>query len=152
MMNLETGIMGVKGGMRVEKWDSSACPIFLLLFLALASNFTSTKAVLSAEDAVRIQMPLTQAGQTSRQGQVLEGSQLVRPSPRERNAVSQLLMAKPRPKTLKDADIKYLKGLLDKAAWFAFERRIVHEMVTEVSGKEWHDTEVPNPPRSEKSR
>ena len=152
MMNLETGIMGVKGGTRAEKWDSSACPIFLLLFLALAFNFMSTITVLSAEDSVRIQMLLTQAGQTSRKGQVLEGSQLVQPSPRERDALSQLLMAKPRPKTLKDADMKYLKGLLDKAAWFAFERRIVHEMWTEVSGKEWHDTEVPNPPRSKKSR
>jgi hypothetical protein len=111
----------------------------------------SAITVLRAEDAVRIQMPLTQTGQTSRQGQILEGSQLVRPSPRERDAVSQLLMAKPRPKTLKDADMKYLKGLLDKAAWFGFERRIVHEMWTEVSGKEWHDTEVSQPPKNEKS-
>ena len=76
---------------------------------------------------------------------------MVRPSPRERDAVSQLLTAKPRPKTLKDADIKYLKDLLNKAAWFGFERRIVHEMWTEVSGKEWHDTEVSQPPKNEKS-
>ena len=132
--------------------NGTAYPIFLLLFLALSINFMSAIAVLRAEDAVRIQMPLTQTGQTSRQGQVLEGSQLVRPSPRERDAVSQLLMAKPRPKTLKDADMKYLKGLLDKAAWFGFERRIVHEMWTEVSGKEWDDTEVPHLLKNEKSR
>jgi len=113
--------------------------------------FTPAIAVLSAEDVVRIQMQLTQRSQASRQGQVLEGSQMVRPSPRERDAVSQLLTAKPRPKTLKDADIKYLKDLLNKAAWFGFERRIVHEMWTEVSGKEWHDTEVSQPPKNEKS-
>jgi len=47
--------------------------------------------------------------------------------------------------------MKYLKGLLDKAAWFGFERRIVHEMWTEVSGKEWHDTEVSQPSKKEKA-
>jgi hypothetical protein len=113
--------------------------------------FTPAIAVLSAAGAVRIQMQLTQRSQASRQGQVLEGSQMVRPSPRERDAVSQLLTINPRPKTLKDADIKYLKDLLNKAAWVGFERRIVHEMWTEVSGKEWHDTEVSQPPKNEKS-
>jgi hypothetical protein len=90
-------------------------------------------------------------GQASRQGQALEGTQIVRPSPRERAAISQLLTTTPRPKTLKDADIKYLEDLLNKAAWFGFERRIVHEIWTEVSGKEWHDTEVTQPPKNEKS-
>ncbi len=146
----EAGVMGDKGGTRSEKWDS--CPIFLLLFLALAINFMSAIAVLSADDAVHNQMPLTQRSQASRQGQVLEGSQLVQPSPRERDAISQLLIAKPRPKTLKDADMKYLRGLLDKTAWFGFERRAVHEMWTEVSGKEWDDTEVPHLLKNEKSR
>jgi len=122
--------------------------IFPLLAITI---FTPAIAVLSAEDVVRIQMQLTQRSQASRQGQVLEGSQMVRPSPRERDAVSQLLTAKPRPKTLKDADIKYLKDLLNKAAWVGFERRIVHEMWTEVSGKEWHDTEAFQPPKNEKS-
>lgn len=123
-----------------------------LMFLFMAVTiFTPAVTVLRAEDAVRIQIPLTQTGQMSRQRQVLEGAQLVRPSPRERDAVSQLLMTKPRPKTLKDADMKYLKGLLDKAAWVGFERRIVHEMWTEVNGKEWHDTEVSQSPRNEKS-
>ena len=122
--------------------------IFLLVAITI---FTPAIAVVSAEDAIRIQMQLTQRSQAPRQGQVLEGSQIVRPSPRERDAVSQLLTTKPRPKTLKDADMKYLKDLLDKPAWFGFERRIVHEMWTEVSGKEWHDTEVSQPPKSEKS-
>jgi hypothetical protein len=122
--------------------------IFLLLAIII---FTPAIAVVRAEDAVRIQMQLTQMGQAPRQGQVLEGSQIVRPSPRERDAVSQLLTIKPRPKTLKDADMKYLKDLLDKPAWFGFERRIVHEMWTEVSGKEWHDTEVSQPLKNEKS-
>jgi hypothetical protein len=122
--------------------------IFLLVAITI---LTPAIAVVSAEDAVRNQMQLTQRSQAPRQGQVLEGSQIVRPSPRERDAVSQLLTIKPRPKTLKDADMKYLKDLLDKPAWFGFERRIVHEMWTEVSGKEWHDTEVSQPPKNEKS-
>jgi hypothetical protein len=126
------------------------CRVLIFPLLAI-TIFTPATAVLSAEDAVRIQMQLTQRSQASRQGQVLEGSQMVRPSPRERDAVSQLLTAKPRPKTLKDADIKYLKDLLNKAAWVGFERRIVHEMWTEVSGKEWHDTEAFQPPKNEKS-
>jgi hypothetical protein len=122
--------------------------IFLLVAITI---LTPAIAVVSAEDAVRNQMQLTQRSQAPRQGQVLEGSQIVRPSPRERDAVSQLLTTKPRPKTLKDADMKYLKDLLDKPAWFGFERRIVHEMWTDVSGKEWHDTEVSQPPKNEKS-
>ena len=126
------------------------CRVLIFPLLAI-TIFTPAIAVLSAEDVVRIQMQLTQRSQASRQGQVLEGSQMVRPSPRERDAVSQLLTAKPRPKTLKDADIKYLKDLLNKAAWVGFERRIVHEMWTEVSGKEWHDTEAFQPPKNEKS-
>ena len=126
------------------------CRVLIFPLLAI-TIFTPAIAVLSAEDAVRIQMQLTQRSQASRQGQVLEGSQMVRPSPRERDAVRQLLTAKPRPKTLKDADIKYLKDLLNKAARVGFERRIVHEMWTEVSGKEWHDTEVSQPPKNEKS-
>jgi len=126
----------------------SSVLIFLLLVVSI---FTPAIAVVSADDAVRNQMQLTQRSQASRQGQLLEGSQTVRPSPRERDVVSQLLTAKPRPKTLKDADMKYLKNLLDKPAWFGFERRIVHEMWTEVSSKEWHDTDVSQPPQNEKS-
>ena len=119
---------------------------FLLVAIAI---FTPTIAAVRAEDAVRIQMQLTQRSQAPRQGQVLEGSQIVRPSPRERDAVIQLLAIKPRPQTLKDADMKYLKDLRDKPAWFGFERRIVREMWTEVSGKEWHDTEVSQPHKKE---
>jgi uncharacterized protein YabN with tetrapyrrole methylase and pyrophosphatase domain len=126
--------------------------VMVLTVLPLAiTNFTPAIAVLSAEDVSRIQTQLTQRSQASRQEQVLEGSQMVRPSPRERAAISQLLTTKPRPKTLTDADIKYLRALLDKAAWAGFEQRIVHEMWTEVSGKEWHDTEVSRPPKNEKS-
>jgi len=122
-----------------------------MFLLMVGTIFMPAIRVSSAEDAVRIQMPLTQRSQASRQGQVLEGTQLVRPSPRERDAVSQLLMTSPRPKTLKDADMKYLKDLRDKAAWFGFERRIVHEMWTEITGKEWHDTEASQPPKNQKS-
>jgi hypothetical protein len=83
--------------------------------------------------------------------QVLDGSQIVRPSLRERAAISELLATTPRPKTLKDADIKYLNDLLNKATWFGFEQRIAHELWTEVNGKEWHDTEATQPPKAEKS-
>ena len=124
--------------------------ISIFLFLAI-TILTPSIAVLRAEDALRIQMQLPQRSQASRQGQPLEGSQIVRPSPKERAAISQLLTTTPRPKTLKDADIKYLEDLLNKAAWFGFERRIVHEIWTEVSGKEWQDTEVTQPPKNEKS-
>lgn len=65
----------------------------------------------------------------------------MRPSPRERDAIYQLLAAKPRPKTLKEADMKYLKGLVEKATWFGFEQKMVHEIWSEVSGKEWRDAE-----------
>jgi hypothetical protein len=62
---------------------------------------------------------------------------LVRPSPQEREAVRTLIDMKPRPKTFTEADINYLKGLLDKAAWMGGEQRIVHEMWTEATGKQW---------------
>ena len=124
----------------------------VLIFLLLAiTAITPAIAVLRAEDALRIQMQLIQTSQASRQGKTLEGTQMVRPSPKERAVVSQMLTTRPRPKTLTDADIKYLKDLLNKAAWVGFERRIVHEMWTEVSGKEWHDTEVAQPPKNETS-
>lgn len=105
---------------------------------------------LCAEDAVPTQVQLTQRSQTSGQGRATEGPQTVRPSPKELEAVSQLLAAKPRPKALKDADIEYLKGLRDKPAWFSFERRIVHEMWTEMSGKEWQDSELSQSSRHER--
>lgn len=120
--------------------------IFLLVAITI---LTPTIAVVSAENAERNQMQLTQLGQAPRQGQVPESSQIVRPSLRERDAVIQLLAIKPRPRTLKDADMKYLKDLRDKPAWFGFERHIVREMWTEVSGKEWHDTEVSKPHKKE---
>lgn len=124
----------------------------VLIFLLLAiTTITPAIVVARAEDALRIQTQLTQTSQASRQGGPLEGSQMVRPSPKERAVVSQMLTTRPRPKTLNNADIKYLKDLLNKAAWVGFERRIVHEMWTEVSGKEWHDIEVTQPPKNETS-
>ena len=62
---------------------------------------------------------------------------LVRPTPQEREAVRALINMKPRPKTFTEADMKYLKGLLDKAAWMGGEQRIVHEMWIEATGKQW---------------
>jgi hypothetical protein len=123
----------------------------LILLLLAITSITPAIAALRVEDVLRVQTQLTQTSQASRQGAPLEDAQMVQPSPKERAVVSQMLTTKPRPKTLNDADVKYLNDLLHKAAWYGFERRIVHKMWTEVSGKEWHDTEVLQPPKNEKS-
>lgn len=121
----------------------------LILFLLAASiHVTPAKAALRAEDVLGIQMQMQQMGQASRQGQQLQDLQIVRPSPRERDAITKLLLTKPRPKTLNDADIRYLKELFDKAAWFGFERRIMHEIWGEVNGKEWRE-EAPDSTKNE---
>jgi len=54
---------------------------------------------------------------------------------------------RPRPKTLTDADIKFLKELLGKPVWYGFEQRIVHKVWAEVSGKEWGNNEGAESPR-----
>ena len=72
-----------------------------------------------------------------------------RPSPQEREAVSKLIEMKPRPKTFTEADIKYLKALLDKAAWLGGERRIMHEMNTEATGKQWGASDGTTPKQPE---
>jgi len=112
-----------------------------VLIVALAMNVTPAISVLRAEDISRTPMQLTQASQVPRKVGFLEGSQTVRPSPKEREAIYQLLALKPRPKTLKDADMKFLQGLRDKTSWSMFEQRGVHEIWAEVNGREWHDTE-----------
>lgn len=122
-----------------------------LIFLVTTMYLISTNAISSAEDIWYIQMQTAQTSQSARQGQPLQGSQRVRPSLRERDAISEVLTIKPRPKTLTGADIKYLKELRDKPAWFSFEQRIVHEIWAEVSGKEWRDTEGAASPRSKPS-
>jgi hypothetical protein len=98
-------------------------------------------SVLRAEDTSRAPMHLTQASQAPQKGGFFEGSQTVRPSSKEREAIYQLLALKPRPKTLKDADVKFLQGLRDKTSWSTFEHRGVHEIWADVNGKEWRDTE-----------
>ena len=126
--------------------------LIIALFLAIAMSHIPATTVLQAEDALRIQMPSPQTGQASRKGQILEGSQFVQPSPREREAIYQLLAVKPRPKTLKDADMKYLKGLLNKQTWFGFDHKMVHEIWSEATGKEWRDTEGTLHPKNEAFR
>ncbi len=117
--------------------------VLMALLLATAIPIATGMSMLRAEDTTRIQVQLAQMPQTSRKNPVLEDSQMVKPTQKEREAIHQMLATKPRQKTLKNADRKYLKGLLDKAAWIGFERRIVHEMWSEMSGKEWRDTERP---------
>jgi len=117
--------------------------VLMALLLATAMPIAPGMSILRAEDALPVPMQLAQVNQPTRKGLVLEDSQMVKPTQKEREAIHQLLATKPRQKTLKNADRKYLKGLLDKAAWVGFERRVVHEMWTEMSGKEWRDTERP---------
>lgn len=68
--------------------------VFVLL-VALAMNVTPAISVLRAEDTSRTPMQLIQASQAPRKGGFLEGSQPVRPSPKEREAIYQLLALKP---------------------------------------------------------
>lgn len=117
--------------------------VLMALLLATAIPIATGMSMLRAEDALSVPMQLAQVNQPPRKGPVLEDSQMMKPTQKEREAIHQLLATKPRQKTLKNADRKYLKGLLDKAAWIGFERRVVHEMWTEMSGKEWRDTERP---------
>ena len=117
--------------------------LVLLGFTLLVTtvHVISAQATSSAEAVTRIQIYKTQTSQPSRQGEPLQDSQRVRPSPKELAAISEVLATRPRPKTLTDADIKYLKELLAKPSWYGFEQRIVHEVWTEVSGKEWRNTD-----------
>jgi hypothetical protein len=116
-----------------------ALRVVIALLLAITVNATSAISVLRAEETPRIPMQLTQLNQTPRKNPLFEGGQMVRPSPKEREAVHQMLALKPRPKTLKDADMKFLQGLRDKASWFVLDQRMVHEIWAEVYGKEWDD-------------
>jgi len=124
---------------KVEQMKLSRVLVFLLLVIVI--YVTSATAALSAKEVVHILMHTTQINQASRRGEAFQGSQLIRPSPREREAISEVLMTKPRPKTLTDADMKLLKELLNKPTWFSFEQRIVHDIWAEVSGKKWPDTD-----------
>ena len=117
------------------------CRILIVFLLAITMDVTPAISVLRAEETPRIPMQFTQLNQTPRKNPFFDGAQMVRPSPKEREAVYQLLALKPRPKTLKDADMKFLQGLRDKASWFVLDQRMVHEIWAEVHGKEWGDTE-----------
>jgi hypothetical protein len=119
--------------------SKQALRVMIALLLAITVNATSAISVLCAEETPRIPMQLTQLNQTPRKNPFFEGGQMVRPSLREREAVHQMLALKPRPKTLKDADMKFLQGLRDKASWFVLDQRMVHEIWSEVHGKEWDD-------------
>ena len=117
--------------------------VLMALLLATAIPIAAGMSMLRAEDTLPVPMQLTQLNQPPRKGPIQEDSQMVKPTQKEREAIHQLLATKPRQKALPNADRKYLKGLLDKATWLGFERRVVHEMWTEMSGREWRDTAGP---------
>ena len=79
----------------------------------------------------------------------LDEQKLFRPSPQEREAINKLIEMKPRPKAFNEADTKYLKALLDKAAWLGGDRRIMHEMWTEATGKQWGASDGNTPKQPE---
>src|ERR1044072_6722872 len=109
--------------------------LVIALLLAVGANVTSERSELRAEETSRHPIYLSQLNQTPRKNPFLEGGQIVRPSPKEREAVHQMLTLKPRPKTLKDADVRFLHELRDKGTWFAFDQRMMHEIWSEVNGK-----------------
>src|SRR5262249_25133285 len=115
------------------------------LLSVIIIHMTLATADLSAQEAVHSQMDRTELNQASRQGGAFQGAQLVRPSPREREAISEMLMTKPRPKALTDADMILLKELLNKPTWLGVEQRIVHDIWAEVSGKEWRNEGTAHP-------
>ncbi|MEO5863456.1 MAG: hypothetical protein ABIQ79_00245, partial [Nitrospiraceae bacterium] len=76
----------------------------MAFLLVVMMPVTTAISVVRAEDASRIPMSLIQMNQAPPKGPFLGGSQIVRPSSKEREAIYQLLALKPRPKTLKAAD------------------------------------------------
>jgi len=132
--------------------EQMTLPIFSgCILLVTTIHVIPAQATPSAEGVTPIRIYKTQSSQSSRQGAAIQGSQRVRPSPQELAAISEVLETRPRPKALTDADVKYLKELLGKPAWYGFEQRIVHEIWTEVNGKEWRNTEGAEAPRSKTS-
>jgi len=87
-----------------------------------------------------VEMPRYQVAQSA-----LNDQKLFRPTPQEREAINKLLDMKPRPKTFNEADVTYLKALLNKAAWLGIERRIMHKIWSEVTGKPWGASDGNNP-------
>src|ERR1700692_3742064 len=67
----------------------------------------------------------------------LNDQKFFRPSPQEREAINKLINMRSPPKTFNEADVTYLKALLNKAAWLGSERRIMDEMWAEATGKQW---------------
>jgi hypothetical protein len=117
-------------------------PVLLGFMLSVTMiHVIPTQATSSTEGVLPIQIYNTQSSQSSRQGEPPQGSQRVRPSPRELAAISEVLAMRPRPKALTDADRKFLKELLGKPAWYGFEQRIVHDVWAEVNGKKWSDAD-----------
>ena len=113
----------------------------MALLFAVMTPMTPAISVVWADDASPIPMSWIQMNQAPPKVPFLGGAQTVRPSPKEREAIYQLLALTPRPNKLKAADMKILQGLRDKPSWFVFEQRMVHELWAEVNGREWRDTE-----------
>jgi hypothetical protein len=118
-----------------------------LLGVGLASVLLVS--TLSQEAAADVASPAGKMQLFQQEQAVRREHMLVRPTPQEREAVKTLINMKPRPKTFTEADMKYLKGLLGRAAWMGGEQRIVHEMWTEGTGKQWEPRLADHQPQPE---
>lgn len=74
-------------------------------------------AMLSHEASADVGNPAGKMQLLQQEQAVRREHMLVRPTSQEREAIKTLINMKPRPKTFTEVDVKYLKGLLDKAAW-----------------------------------
>jgi hypothetical protein len=122
----------------------------VLLTLAIAATCALLlRSIVFAQDASTQLMEMMRQLQTQ---SAIEDEKVYRPSPQEREAVGKLIDMKPRAKTYNDADIGYLKALFDKPVWLGSERRIMHEMWTEVTGKQWETSgaEISKPAKPSK--
>jgi len=122
-----------------EKIDDS----FDVLHLGQPMKFTAVRIVFvfmllsllySVDAPAGMERPDESKDQADGAGECAD-RKLVRPSPKERVAVIKLLEQKPRPKTFIDADIKYLRALMEKAVWTGAERRILGEIWQEAMGQ-----------------
>lgn len=119
-----------------DKTDSMSRAARILLLTWCVVFLAPPFAWAPAVDPRELLEMIQQMEQLKQQREDSESQRLVRPTPQEREAVAKLLQQSPRPKTLNEADVKFLTSLLEKPAWLGTERRIMHDIWKEVTGKE----------------
>jgi hypothetical protein len=104
----------------------------LILFLVISFIMGAPVKTLGKVDSQEI-LDMLDFAQRERDRQ---DKAIVRPLPRERTAIQDLLDLSPPPTTLIPADRQFLQELGDKVVWTGLERRIMHMIYKEVHGKE----------------